>query len=104
MRKGSELKLTKIDDDIHTHFKETFPDLDVSQKLNEDDMKSKDGKEKWRNFMMVYEQSVEDYNFGTLLRGSPTDEYGEESTIFAVRMQFYAIEIARYAFSIYRAG
>ena len=47
---------------------------------------------------MVYEKGdkkVEDYNFGTMLRKSPKTEYGENETIFSVRMQFYAIEIAR---------
>lgn len=44
---------------------------------------------------MEYEKKVEDYNFGTLLRKSAATEYGEEETIFAVRMQFYAVEIAR---------
>lgn len=58
-------------------------------------MKSKEGKETWRAFCMEYEKKVEDYNFGTLLRKSAATEYGEEETIFAVRMQFYAVEIAR---------
>jgi len=30
-----------------------------------------------------------------MLRANPAWEYGEKETIFAVRMQFYAIEIAR---------
>jgi len=95
MRKGSELRLTKLDDDIYTHFKETFPDLDVAKKIDENEMKNAKGKETWRNFMMAYENTVDDYNFGTLLRTEAKEEYGEKSTIFAMRMQFYAIEIAR---------
>ncbi|KAK6347221.1 hypothetical protein TWF696_007294 [Orbilia brochopaga] len=94
-RRGSELTLTKIDDEIYEHFKSTFPELDVSQKIDEDAMKSKEGKEKWRNFVNQYEDKVKDFNFGTMLRSSPKDEYGQDTTIFAVRMQFYAIEIAR---------
>ena len=58
-------------------------------------MKSKTGKERWRKFIGEYENKVEDYNFGTMLRANPNSEYGEKDTIFAVRMQFYAIEIAR---------
>ena len=79
-------------------------------------MKSKEGKEKWRNFINQYEKKIEDYNFGTMLRANAAWEYGEKETIFgelfcesdrfgiwavltgytlAVRMQFYAIEIAR---------
>jgi len=58
MRKGSELKLTKFDDEIHNRFKETFPELNVGKKLDEDEMKGVKGKEKWRNFMMTYEKTV----------------------------------------------
>ncbi|KAJ6256747.1 hypothetical protein Dda_8614 [Drechslerella dactyloides] len=100
--RGSELTMTKLDDEIYEHFKETFPELDVSQKIDEDAMKSKEGKEKWRNFVNQYENKVKDFNFGTLLRVTPKDDYGEHTTIFvgiaAVRMQFYAIEIARHRY------
>jgi hypothetical protein len=61
-------------------------------------MKSPAGRERWRKFMMVYEKGekkVEDFNFGTMLRKSPKTEYGEKETMFALRMQFYAVEIAR---------
>lgn len=92
---GSKLRLTKIDDDIYEHFKKDFPDFDPKATINEDEMKSKAGKERWRNFSMAYEKTVDDYNFGTMLRANPAWEYGEKETIFAVRMQFYAVEIAR---------
>ncbi len=95
---GSKLRLTRMDDEILEHLKTDFPDFDPAVEINEDEMKSKEGKEKWRNFCMVYEKgdkAVEDYNFGTMLRKSPKTEYGEKETIFAVRMQFYAVEIAR---------
>jgi len=95
---GSKLRLTRLDDEIYEHFKKEFPDFNPADEINEDSMKSKEGKEKWRNFSMVYEKGdkkVEDYNFGTMLRKSPKTEYGENETIFSVRMQFYAIEIAR---------
>ncbi|KAF2105496.1 putative polysaccharide biosynthesis protein [Lophiotrema nucula] len=95
---GSELRLTKRDDEIYSHFKTEFPDFDPAATINEDDMKSKEGKEKWRNFINEYEngdKKVEDYNFGTILRTSPKVEYDQDTTIFVVRMQFYAIEIAR---------
>ncbi|MCJ1337024.1 hypothetical protein MMC09_002303 [Bachmanniomyces sp. S44760] len=93
--KGSKLRLTKIDDEIYEHFCKEFPEFDPTTTIDEDKMKSKEGKERWRNFMMAYEKKVEDYNFGTMLRASPKFEYGEKETIFAMRMQFYAIEIAR---------
>ncbi|KAL1634322.1 hypothetical protein SLS56_002332 [Neofusicoccum ribis] len=93
--RGSKLRLTKIDDEIAEHFKTEFPDFDPAATINEDEMKSKAGKERWRNFIMAYEKRVDDYNFGTMLRASADTEYGEKETIFAVRMQFYAVEIAR---------
>ncbi|CAF9906746.1 MAG: hypothetical protein ALECFALPRED_002627 [Alectoria fallacina] len=111
--RGSRLRLTKMDDEIYKHFKEEFPEFDPKETIDEDKMKSKEGKEQWRNFMMTYEKTVEDYNFGTMLRSNPKFEYGEKETIFglialvpttvqsadksitAMRMQFYAIEIAR---------
>ncbi|EFR05356.1 DUF757 domain-containing protein [Nannizzia gypsea CBS 118893] len=92
---GSKLRLTKLDDEIYESFKTEFPEFDPAATINEDEMKSKAGKEKWRNWMKQYEEKVADYNFGTLLRANPKFEYGEKETIFVVRMQFYAIEIAR---------
>ncbi|KAF2177035.1 DUF757-domain-containing protein [Zopfia rhizophila CBS 207.26] len=93
--RGSKLRLTKYDDEIYEHFKKEFPDFDATATINEDEMKSKEGKERWRKFIAEYEKKVEDFNFGTMLRANPKFEYGEKETIFAVRMQFYAIEIAR---------
>ncbi|KAH7402488.1 putative polysaccharide biosynthesis protein [Pyrenochaeta sp. MPI-SDFR-AT-0127] len=92
---GSKLRLTKFDDEILEHFKRDFPEFDASATINEDEMKSKEGKERWRKFIAEYEKKVEDYNFGAMLRASPKIEYSETGTIFAVRMQFYAVEIAR---------
>ncbi|KAF3035453.1 hypothetical protein E8E12_005685 [Didymella heteroderae] len=93
--KGSTLRLTKIDDEIYEHFQKEFPDWDATATINEDEMKSKAGKEKWRNFINQYEKKIEDFNFGAMVRASPKTDYTQEGTIFAVRMQFYAIEIAR---------
>lgn len=82
--KGSKLRLTKMDDEIFEHFKKEFPEFDPKETIDEDKMKSKEGKERWRNFMMTYEKSVEDYNFGTMLRSNPEFEYGEKETIFGL--------------------
>ncbi|RKF60002.1 Protein PBDC1-like protein [Erysiphe neolycopersici] len=92
---GSKLKLTKFDDEIYEHLKRDFPEFDPEATINEDEMKSKRGKERWRKFMMAYEKKVDDYNFGTILRSNSKWEYGNEETIFVPRMQFYAVEIAR---------
>lgn len=79
---GSKLRLTKLDDEIYEHLKRAFPEFDARETIDEDQMKSKEGKERWRNFMMSYEKRVEDYNFGTMLRASARTEYGEKETIF----------------------
>ncbi|KAI9931050.1 hypothetical protein ASPWEDRAFT_167000 [Aspergillus wentii DTO 134E9] len=92
---GSKLRLTKMDDQIYEHFMKEFPDFDPAATINEDSMKSKAGKEKWRNWMNQYEKTVADFNFGTIIRSNPKFEYDQDTTIFGMRMQFYAIEIAR---------
>ena len=93
--RGSTLKLTKYDDDIYRDFKTHFPDFDAKARINEDEMKGARGKAQWRDFIKLYEDKVEDYNFGTMLRADTKGEYDEKDTIFAVRMQFYAVEIVR---------
>lgn len=80
--RGSQLRLTKMDDEIYDDFRETFPDFDPAETLDENKMKSKEGKEKWRNFMMKYEKKINDYNFGTIIRTNPKSEYEQDTTIF----------------------
>ncbi|OJJ64012.1 hypothetical protein ASPSYDRAFT_282952 [Aspergillus sydowii CBS 593.65] len=92
---GSQLRLTKIDDEIYEHFKQEFPEFDPAATIDENSMKSKEGKEKWRNWINQYEKKVHDFNFGTMLRANPKTEYEKDNTIFAMRMQFYAVEISR---------
>ena len=93
----SKLKLTKYDDEILEEFYKAFPEYDEANLavLNEDELKSKEGKEKWREFIKNFEEKVEDYNFGTLVRKDVSKDYSEENTIFVVRIQFYAIELVR---------
>ncbi|PLB54647.1 DUF757-domain-containing protein [Aspergillus steynii IBT 23096] len=93
--RGSQLRLTKMDDEIYESFMKEFPDFNPAETINEDIMKSKAGKEKWRNWINQYEGKINDFNFGTMLRSNPKFEYEQETTIFAMRMQFYAVEIAR---------
>ncbi|CAI7635820.1 polysaccharide biosynthesis protein [Penicillium manginii] len=93
--KGSQLRLTKMDDLIYVSFMKEFPDFNPAAPLDEDAMKSKAGKEKWRNWVNQFEKEVEDFNFGTMIRSRPDVEYDQDTTIFGLRMQFYAIEIAR---------
>ncbi|XP_028661796.1 protein PBDC1 [Erpetoichthys calabaricus] len=88
------LRLTKADDKIYTEFREKFPNLNI-QILDPEALKSEQAKEEWRPFCMQFDGTVEDYNYGTLLRLNSEKDYTEENTIFATRIQFYAIEIAR---------
>ncbi|KAJ6565471.1 DUF757-domain-containing protein [Mycena vulgaris] len=95
-----ELRLTKIDDEIYEDTLKTFPELAEADhakliKLDEEAMKSPEGKERWRVFIESYKKKVKDYNFGSLIRTDARQEYGENNTIFVTRIQFYAIEIAR---------
>lgn len=94
---GSKLKLTKQDDFILETLLEDFPEFKEPGNvavIDEASMKSPSGKAKWRTFCEKFKE-MEDYNFGTLLRTKASDEYSRDGTIFAVRIQFYAIEIAR---------
>ncbi|KAK7056613.1 hypothetical protein VNI00_002330 [Paramarasmius palmivorus] len=114
-----DLKLTQIDDEIFDDLMKTFPELaepphEKLAKLDEDWMKSKEGKERWRNFINRYEKKVQDFNFGCLVRIYAAGEYNENNTMFVTLLQvndiyrslktqltrtsspkFYAIEIAR---------
>uniref|UniRef100_A0A0A9YVK1 UPF0368 protein Cxorf26 n=1 Tax=Lygus hesperus TaxID=30085 RepID=A0A0A9YVK1_LYGHE len=88
------LRLTKHDDSIYTTFREDFPDLDVKL-IDEDSMKSVEGKQKWRAFCEKFKETVEDFSFGTLLRANVEGDYSEKNSILTTRIQFLAIEIAR---------
>jgi hypothetical protein len=83
--RGSSLRLTKMDDEIYEHLKKDFPEFDPAATIDEDEMKSKTGKERWRKFMMAYEKKIDDYNFGTIIRSNPKWEYGQDETIFGKR-------------------
>lgn len=88
------LKLTKTDDEIYEEFRKDFPDLKIDV-IKEDELKSAEAKEKWRPLINRFEKTIEDFNFGTLLRIDCTKGYSEENSILVVRAQFLAIEVAR---------
>ncbi|XP_057394786.1 protein PBDC1 isoform X2 [Balaenoptera acutorostrata] len=88
------LKLTKVDDQIYSEFRENFKKLRIDV-LDPEELKSEAAKEKWRPFCLKFDGIVEDFNYGTLLRLNCSQGYTEENTIFAPRIQFFAIEIAR---------
>ncbi|XP_038173336.1 protein PBDC1 isoform X3 [Arvicola amphibius] len=75
------LKLTKVDDQIYSEFRENFETLRVDV-LDPEELKSESAKEKWRPFCLKFEGIVEDYNYGTLLRLDCSQGYTEENTIF----------------------
>lgn len=93
----SKLKLTQYDDEILEEFYKAFPEYDEAKiaVLNEDELKSKENKERWREYIKNFEEKIEDFNFGTLVRKDVSKEYSEDNTIFVVRIQFYAIELMR---------
>ncbi|KAI9137873.1 UPF0368 protein Cxorf26-like protein [Paraphysoderma sedebokerense] len=90
----SRLRLTKIDDEIYSEFKEAFPNLRID-KVEIEDFKSEKSKAAWREFIMKFEKKVADYNFGTLLRMDCRGDYTDDNSLFVTRVQFYAVEIAR---------
>lgn len=89
-----ELKLTPHDDIIYKTFKEDFPDISVAILDEEKDFKCSGAKERWRKFIAKFDK-LEDFNFGTLLRTDAAKEGGPDNSIFVVRIQFLAVEIAR---------
>lgn len=88
------LRLTPVDDEIYQTFREAFPDLKVDV-IDEEDLKSGEGKQKWRDFCENVKDKVQDYNYGTLLRLRSDEDYSQQNSMFCVRTQFLAIEIAR---------
>jgi hypothetical protein len=92
----ARLKLSgsqELDDRIYKDFKESFPNLHFG-KLTEDDLKNEKAKVEWREFSNRY-KDVEDFSLGSLMRMDSTKDYSEENTMLAIKIQFFAIEIAR---------
>lgn len=88
------MHLTPVDEAIYTIFRNEFPALEV-QRVDENEMKSRDGKIKWRLFCEQFKDFVTDYNFGTLLRVNCNEDYSEDNSILVPKIQFLAIELAR---------
>lgn len=57
-------------------------------------LKSDASKAKWRRFIERFDK-LEDFSFGTLLRADSSQDFSPENSVFVVRIQFLAIEIAR---------
>ncbi|CAK5076551.1 unnamed protein product [Meloidogyne enterolobii] len=89
----TKLKLNKFQDDVYKYFREVFPDMDVFE-INEVQLKG-ENKEKWRQFCEHFKETVDDYNFGTMLRIKADGIYNEANTIITQKVIFLAIEGAR---------
>lgn len=87
------LKLTPYDDQIYHTFREDFPNFNVG-KINENELKNPSAKHKWRTFIEKFNK-LEDYSYGTLMRADASQDFGEHNSILVLRIQFWAIEIAR---------
>ncbi|EHB09202.1 hypothetical protein GW7_21417 [Heterocephalus glaber] len=74
------LKLTKVDDQIYLEFREHFAKLKIDV-LDSEELKSESAKETWRPFCLKFDGSVEDFNYGTLLRLDCSQGYREENTL-----------------------
>lgn len=88
-----DLKLTPFDDEIYTTFRHDFPNMRIDV-LDENEIKSVDGKNKWRIFIEKFNR-IDDYSYGTLIRSNSNLEFSQDNSMFVVRIQFLAIEIAR---------
>lgn len=87
------LKLTPFDDQIYETFREDFPNFNVG-KVNENEMKNPTAKQKWRTFIEKFNK-MDDHSYGTLMRADASHDFGPDNSILVVRVQFWAIEIAR---------
>lgn len=87
------MKLTPFDDQIYQTFREDFPNFNVA-KITETELKNPSAKHKWRSFIEKFNK-LEDYSYGTLMRTDSSQDFGPHNSILVVRIQFWAIEIAR---------
>lgn len=85
--------MTPYDDEIYEAFRQDFPKLDVGH-IDENEIKSIEGKSKWRAFIEKFNK-LPDYSYGTLIRSDADKEFGPDNSILVIRIQFWAIEIAR---------
>ncbi len=84
----------RIDDDLYTSFRHTWPDLNIKN-IDIEQFKSNDAKSKWRDWLPQWHEVVQDATFATLLRLNSEFDLSEENSFIVTRVQFYAVEIAR---------
>lgn len=86
---GVFLTFGSVDEDIYQDFRKTFPDLRVDV-VSEDELKSKEAKDLWRDLIMRFQERIEDFNYGTLLRADCAKDYTEENTILGIHFLLFA--------------
>lgn len=64
------------------------------QCIDENEIKSAEGKAKWRSFIEKFNK-LDDFSYGSLIRSDASREFGPDNSILVIRIQFWAIEIAR---------
>lgn len=62
--------------------------------IDENEIKSVEGKAKWRSFIEKFNK-LDDFSYGSLIRADASREFGPDNSILVIRVQFWAIEIAR---------
>lgn len=62
--------------------------------VDENEIKSAEGKSKWRSFIEKFNK-MDDFSYGSLIRADASREFGPDNSILVIRVQFWAIEIAR---------
>lgn len=90
----STLRLTKLDDEIYQDMEETFPELRVTEedkaggvaKIDEERMKSDEGKKKWRDFIGKYENKG---GYDVSAEHRPTDVLCHLSLLVSFRLQLW---------------
>jgi predicted transposase YbfD/YdcC len=92
---SEKMKLTPIDKELYKSFRTEFPDMNLMKIDEVKDFKSEEAKSKWRKFISIYENDIEDFNFGTLLRNRANEDYGPDNAFFVTRIQFLCVEVAR---------
>jgi hypothetical protein len=81
--------------DLYTRFPEYKENPGLLLHINEDEFKSPENKVRWREFIQGYQESLTEYNFGTLVRKDSDRCYSEENSMLVTRAQFVAVEIVR---------
>lgn len=62
--------------------------------MDEEQLKTDAAKVRWRTFIEKFNK-LEDFSFGTIIRANAGEEFNPDNSILVIRLQFWALEIAR---------